>query len=64
MLTRFLGPVLFKYLTKKASNYFTKQQNYDQHSNFENVNKNTNTSFRNKSSNKDVGEYIDFEEID
>ncbi len=68
ILARLFAPVLFKYVSKKAERKFG-----EQFGNFQNqtnqplekegetvVDKMPNT----KSSNKDVGEYVDYEEID
>ena len=65
ILTRLFGPLLLKYVTKKAGEKF--QQHFDQYqqptasdNNGATIDKEPNP----KSKNKDVGEYIDFEEID
>ncbi|TPN88654.1 DUF4834 family protein [Aquimarina algicola] len=66
VLTRLFGPLLLKYVTKKASQKFEQQfsqyQQPHQRSNEGEITIERPTS--KKSSNKDVGEYIDFEEID
>ena len=69
ILARLFAPVLFKYVTKKAEKKFG-QQFGNQNANQTNqppkkegetvIDKIPNT----KSSNKDVGEYVDYEEID
>ncbi|MDY8135537.1 DUF4834 family protein [Aquimarina sp. 2201CG5-10] len=65
VLTRLFGPLLLKYVTKKAGEKF--QQQFDQ---YQNPNQTTEGEVtidkkpKQKSSNKDVGEYIDYEEID
>ena len=65
ILTRLLGPLLLRYVTKKAGQKF--EQHFKQYqppaSSTEgevSIDKKTTK----KSTNKDVGEYIDFEEID
>ncbi len=65
IITRFLGPLLLTYITKKAGEKV--QQHFQQHHQNatttepkDTINKKQNR----KSTNKDVGEYIDFEEID
>ena len=69
ILARLFAPVLFKYVTKKAEKKFgqqfgnknTNQTNQPPEKEGETViDKIPNT----KSSNKDVGEYVDYEEID
>ena len=69
ILARLFAPVLFKYVTKKAEKKFgqqfgnknTNQTNQPTEKEGETViDKIPNT----KSSNKDVGEYVDYEEID
>ncbi len=69
ILARLFAPVLFKYVTKKAEKKFG-QQFRNHHTNQDNqplekegetvIDKMPNT----KSSNKDAGEYVDYEEID
>ncbi len=67
---RFLGPILMRYalrkMGQKAEEQFKKShQNYTQHTPDEpaktTINKQTQT---NSSTKKDMGEYIDYEEID
>lgn len=65
IVTRLFGPVLLRYVTKKAGEKF--QQQFRQYQNQENTNEPEaplEKQSKRKSSNKDVGEYIDFEEID
>ena len=69
ILTRLFGPVLFKFVTKKAEKKFG-QQFGNQNNNQSNqpLEKEGETVIdkmpNSKSSNKDVGEYVDYEEID
>ena len=65
IVTRLFGPLLLRYITKKAGEKFQQQfQQYQgsQSSTKENVT--IDTESKQKPSNKDAGEYIDFEEID
>ncbi|MBQ4821915.1 DUF4834 family protein [Aquimarina sp. MMG016] len=65
ILTRLFGPLLLKYVTKKAGEKF--QQQFNQYQNPEQSAQGEVTidkKSKQNSSNKDVGEYIDFEEID
>lgn len=69
VLTRLFGPLLFKYVTKKAGEKFQQQFNqHNQQSRQPEYGNSTETIIGKKqkrnSSNKDVGEYIDYEEID
>ncbi|WP_299248320.1 DUF4834 family protein [uncultured Lacinutrix sp.] len=69
ILSRFFGPFILKYFTKKATERFggqfrdfnnQKQQQPQQKEGEITIDKMPN----NKSSNKTVGEYVDYEEID
>ena len=65
ILTRIFAPVLLRYVSKKAGEKFQQQFNQYQHKTNQyegevTIDKKPNR----KSSNKDVGEYIDYEEID
>lgn len=65
VLTRIFGPLLLKYITKKAAEKFQQHFNGQPQSNYPpegevTIEKKTNSN----SSNKDAGEYIDYEEID
>ena len=62
ILTRLFGPLLLKYITKKVGEKFQQQYQQSQSSPKEDVT--IDTKFKQKFSNKDAGEYIDFEEID
>jgi len=65
ILTRLFGPLLLKYVTKKAGEKF--QQQFQQYQNTDSEGGDEVTidkKPKQKSTNKDVGEYIDFEEID
>ncbi|WP_103068031.1 DUF4834 family protein [Aquimarina sediminis] len=65
VLTRLFGPLLFKYVTKKAGEKFEQQFNqYQQTSPSTKGETTIEKGPKKKSSNKDVGEYIDYEEID
>ncbi len=65
ILTRLFGPLLFKYVTKKAGEKF--QQHFGQ---YQQPQQSTDGEVtiekkpKQNSSNKDVGEYIDYEEVD
>ena len=65
LLTRYLGPLLLNYLSKKMVAKF--ESRFKQQSPYQNT-ENTQTQKKSSSeipkSNKKVGEYIDFEEID
>ena len=65
LLTRYLGPLLLSYLSKKMVTKF--ESRFKQQSPYQNT-ENTQTQTRSDSkipeSKKKVGEYIDFEEID
>lgn len=65
ILTRLFGPLLLKYVTKKAGERFQQQfqqNNQSQTSGDDDIS--IDKKSKQKSTNKDVGEYIDFEEID
>ncbi len=65
VLTRLFGPLLLRYVTKKAGEKFQQQFSQYQQSYQSNEEEVTiDKKNQKKSSNKDVGEYIDFEEID
>lgn len=65
VLTRLFGPLLLRYVTKKAGERFQQQFNQYQQSQYNTDQEVTiDKKPKPKSSNKDVGEYIDFEEID
>ena len=69
ILTRLFGPVLFKYVTKKAEKKFSQQfGNQNNKQSNQPLEKEGETVIdkmpNSKSSNKDVGEYVDYEEID
>ncbi len=65
VLTRLFGPLLFKYVTKKAGEKFQQRFNQYQNSNQQSEGEVTiDKKPKQNSSNKDVGEYIDYEEID
>ncbi len=65
VLTRLFGPLLLRYVTKKAGEKF--QQQFSQYQQGQQSTQDEVTidkKPKQNSSNKDVGEYIDFEEID
>ena len=66
ILARLFAPVLFKYVTKKAEKKFGQQ--FGNHQTNQPLEKEGETVIdkipNSKSSNKDVGEYVDYEEID
>ncbi len=65
VLTRLFGPLLLRYVTKKAGEKF--QQQFSQYQEPKQQTEGDVTiekKSEKKSSNKDVGEYIDYEEID
>ncbi len=65
VLTRLFGPLLLRYVTKKAGEKF--QQHFNQHKQTEEPAEGEVTidkKPRRNAANKDVGEYIDYEEID
>ncbi len=65
VLTRFFGPLLLKYVTKKAGEKFQQQfEQYQQPRQSTDGEVTIEKKPKQKSSNKDVGEYIDYEEID
>ncbi|SEM31332.1 protein of unknown function [Aquimarina amphilecti] len=65
ILTRLFGPLLLRYVTKKAGEKFQQQfQQYQEPQSSPNNDTTIDKKPKEKSSNKDVGEYIDFEEID
>ncbi|GAA0719845.1 hypothetical protein GCM10009430_19360 [Aquimarina litoralis] len=69
ILTRLFGPLLLRYVTKKAGERFQQQfqQQFQQYNQSQSSGDNDVTidkKPKQKSTNKDVGEYIDFEEID
>ncbi|MFD2564704.1 DUF4834 family protein [Aquimarina rubra] len=65
ILTRLFGPLLLRYVTKKAGEKFQQQfQQYQQPTSPTKEDTTIDKKPKQKSTNKDVGEYIDFEEID
>ncbi|MFC5045881.1 DUF4834 family protein [Aquimarina hainanensis] len=66
IITRIFGPLLLKYVTKKAGEKF--QQQFDQYQQQQQPSTDGEINYTKKSkrstSNKEVGEYIDYEEID
>lgn len=66
ILSRLFAPVIFKYVTKKAEKKFGQQ--FGDFQTKKPPEKEGETTIdkmpRTKSSNKDVGEYVDYEEID
>ncbi|MGY3794546.1 DUF4834 family protein [uncultured Aquimarina sp.] len=65
ILTRLFGPLLLRYVTKKAGERFQQQfQQYNQSQSSGDNDVTIDKKPKQKSTNKDVGEYIDFEEID
>ena len=66
ILARLFAPVLFKYVSKKAEKKFGQQfGNYQANQAPEKEGETVIDKMPNsKSSNKDVGEYVDYEEID
>ena len=66
ILSRLFAPVIFKYVTKKAEKRFGQQ--FGGFQNNQPPEKEGETTIdkmpKTKSSNKDVGEYVDYEEID
>ncbi|MCK8524370.1 DUF4834 family protein [Aquimarina sp. D1M17] len=65
VLTRLFGPLLLRYVTKKAGEKFEQQFNrYQQSYQSTEGDVTIEKKPKQKSSNKDVGEYIDYEEID
>ncbi len=65
VLTRLFGPLLLRYVTKKAGEKFQQQFNqYQQPQGSDEGDVTIEKKPTGNSSNKDVGEYIDYEEID
>ncbi len=65
VLTRLFGPLLFRYVTKKAGEKFQQQfEQYQQPQQSADSGVTIEKKPKRKSSNKDVGEYIDYEELD
>nr|WP_109301144.1 DUF4834 family protein [Aquimarina sp. AU474] len=65
VLTRLFGPLLLRYVTKKAGEKFQQQfSQYQQPQQSPEDDVTIDKKTKQKSSNKDVGEYIDYEEID
>ncbi|WP_298540712.1 DUF4834 family protein [uncultured Aquimarina sp.] len=65
ILTRLFGPLLLRYVTKKAGEKFQQQfQQYQQPQSGPKEDITIDKKSKQKSTNKDVGEYIDYEEID
>ncbi|WP_299247680.1 DUF4834 family protein [uncultured Aquimarina sp.] len=65
ILTRLFGPLLLRYVTKKAGEKFQQQfQQYQQPQSAPKEDITIDKKSKQKSTNKDVGEYIDYEEID
>lgn len=65
LITRFLGPVLLNYITKKAGQQFEQRFSNTQGQEQQTTQTNNNAKSKVKgTTKKDVGEYIDFEEIE
>lgn len=65
LITRYLGPVLLRYMTKKAGQQFQKHfEQFNQQHQTNHKQQTTSPKSAKKSSKKVVGEYIDFEEIE
>ncbi len=65
ILTRLFGPLLLKYVTKKAGEKFQQQfQQHQQPQSSPNGEVTIDKKPKQNSNNKDIGEYIDYEEID
>ncbi len=65
VVTRLFGPLLFKYVTKKAGQKFQEHFGQHQSTNYHANDEGTiDKKAKQNSSSKNVGEYIDFEEID
>ncbi len=65
VVTRLFGPLLLTYVTKKAGEKFKKQFEQYQNPSYSNEGEVTiEKKSKRTSTNKDVGEYIDYEEID
>jgi len=65
VITRLFGPLLLKYVTKKAGEKFQEQFNsYQQSQQSDEGEVVIEKKSKKNSSNNNVGEYIDFEEID
>lgn len=65
VLTRLFGPLLLRYVTKKAGERFQQQfQQYQEQETYQQSEISSDKKTKRKTSSKDVGEYIDFEEID
>ena len=63
LLTKYLGPLLLMYASKKINKKFNEQ--FQSNRDFQKTeNHQTNTTSKKQTSKKIVGEYIDFEEID
>nr|WP_299312067.1 DUF4834 family protein [uncultured Aquimarina sp.] len=65
ILTRLFGPLLLRYVTKKAGEKFQQQfQQYQQPQSSPKEDVTIDKKSKQKSTNKNVGDYIDYEEID
>ncbi|MBP2832739.1 DUF4834 family protein [Aquimarina sp. U1-2] len=65
IVTRLFGPLLLRYVTKKAGEKFQQQFNqYQQPDQTQEGDVSIHKKSKKKATNKDVGEYIDFEELD
>jgi len=65
VVTRLFGPLLFRYVTKKAGQKF--QQHFEQYQHQQDSHTDDviiDKKNARKYSNKDVGEYVDYEEVD
>lgn len=64
-LARIFAPVIIQQVVKKASqNMYEQQQQYNQNNNQQQTYTNTNTTSDKPKVKKQVGEYIDYEEIE
>ncbi|WP_299251956.1 DUF4834 family protein [uncultured Aquimarina sp.] len=65
ILTRLFGPLLLRYVTKKAGEKFQQQfRQYQQPQSSPKEDVTIDKKSKQKSTNKNVGDYIDYEEID
>jgi len=63
LLTKYLGPLLLKYISNKLNNKINEQ--FQSTNDFKNQKNNqTRVNYKKQKRKKNVGEYIDFEEID
>ncbi|WP_396152511.1 DUF4834 family protein [Flavobacterium sp.] len=64
ILARFLMPILLRKMVQKAEQNFKQHTNYQNQAGNHSTTQNTSSTFEKPKAKKQVGEYIDYEEVD